>query len=225
MINQVHALLHRPEKGWDPIPDQYAEKYAQYAWEGFDPHLIDKLEKRIGSLEGKRVLDLGGGPGQYSVAFAERGAKVIWHDISHNYKNIASKYAEEKGVSINFSIGYLENIQNLTDCSFDFVFNRVCWCYCMNDRKFARILYELVKPGGSCYIFTQSQPDLNASVATRLQYFLNNYLGWKIGHPWPPHSRVAKLFNAYPLERLIVDYHYPGRIAEVFFTKTKSYSI
>ncbi len=221
MINQIHALLHRPEKGWDPIPDQYAAKYAQYAWDGFDPTLIEKLENRIGSFEGKQVLDIGGGPGQYSVAFAQRGANVTWHDISHNYKKIASKYADETRVKINFSIGYLEDIQNLNYQSFDFVFNRVCWCYCMSDRKFSRIIYNLLKPAGSGYIFTQSQPDPNAGFATQIQYFLNNYLWWKIGHPWPPHGRVAQLFNSYPIERLIADYHSSGKIAEIFFTKIK----
>lgn len=221
MINQIHALLHRPEKGWDPIPDQYAEKYAQYAWDRFDPTLIEKLEKRIGSFEGKRVLDLGGGPGQYSVAFAQRGAKVTWHDISHNYKNIASKYAGNTRVEIDFSIGYLEDIKNLNYQAFDFIFNSVCWCYCMSDSQFSKIIFNLLKPGGSCYIFTQSQPEPNARLVTRIQYILNNYLWWKIGHPWPPHDRVTNLFNSYPIEHLIVDYHYPGKIAEIFFTKVK----
>jgi hypothetical protein len=31
-------------------------------------------------------------------------------------------------------------------------------------------------------------------------------LWWKIGHPYPPHGRIAKLIQAHPVKKMIVDY-------------------
>src|SRR5260370_2957744 len=98
MINSLHALLHRPEHGWDPIATQYAEGYAARATRDLDSTLVDELDRRLGGVTGKTVLDLGGGPGQYSVAFASRGAHVTWHDISRNYQRIAAWNAAQHGV-------------------------------------------------------------------------------------------------------------------------------
>ena len=78
-VNYLHSLLHRVESGWDPISPEYAREYADFASSRIDITLVDHLERQVGGLSGKRVLDLGGGPGQYSVLFAERGADVTWH--------------------------------------------------------------------------------------------------------------------------------------------------
>lgn len=206
MYNTLHALLHRPEKGWDPIAPEYAERYAAAEWEKMDDTLINELEQRIGALQGKRVLDLGGGPGEYTVAFAQRGAKVTWHDISHNYLRIARRHAAEAGVDVEFSLGYMEEARKFVTRPFDLVFNRVCWYYCRNDREFARLVHDLVKPGGAAYIDTNNTAFATITGRRRIIYFLNGWLGWKIGHPFPPRGRVAALLNKRLIDYMTVDY-------------------
>src|SRR4051812_35635270 len=72
VINLLHSRLHRPESGWDPVPQGHVLEYGTHEWaSGADARLLDELEQRIGGFAGKQVLDLGGGPGQYSVAFAK----------------------------------------------------------------------------------------------------------------------------------------------------------
>src|SRR5690348_15498072 len=134
-VNYLHSLFHRVESGWDPIPQEYAQQYANFATTQVDTSLIEHLERQTGGIRGKRVLDLGGGPGQYSVLFAQRGAQVTWHDISREYQSIAEARAAAGGVKISFSLGYLEDAARLRASSFDLVFCRVCWCYGRSDRR------------------------------------------------------------------------------------------
>lgn len=219
MYNTLHALLHRPEKGWDPVPNEYAGKYADVEWSKVNGELIAQLENKIGGFQGKRILDLGGGPGQYSVAFAQRGAEVTWHDISHNYHRIAQRHAEAAGVKLNFSLGYLEEAKKFLAQPFDLVFNRICWYYCKNDRAFARLVYNLVKPGGVAYIDTNNTAFAAIRGKTKLIYFLNNHFAWKVGHPFPPSGRIARLFRQYPLDELTEDYS-TGRNDRIVFVKS-----
>lgn len=209
MINELAYLFQRPEKGWDPVPGEYARQYAEEAWENFDPAVLDRLERWIGPFSGLRVLDLGGGPGQYSVALAKRGAVVTWHDISARYRAIAERHAAEEGVSITFSLGYLEEAAKFIGDPFDLVFCRICWYYCMNDRRFARLVYRLVRPGGAAYIDTNNERFASAKGWRRLTYWLNRKLGWKIGHPYPPPGLVAALLQKYDIEMMILDYTSP----------------
>jgi len=220
LINSLHALFHRPHDGWDPVRREYAETYAARECGNVDVALIDQLEQWIGGLRDKRVLDLGGGPGQYSVAFAQRGALVTWHDVSRNYLRIARQHADRAGIELQFSLGYLDDAGTLGDHPFDLVFNRVCWYYCKNDRSFAKLVYALIKPGGAGYIDTHPAEVEERHGASRVAHFFNHWLAWKIGHPFPPHGRVARLFQQYPIDYMILDYT-SARNDRVFFQKSR----
>lgn len=209
MINKLHSLLNSPERGWDPVPSGHAEKYAADEWSLMRENVVDLLESRLGGLEGKRVLDLGGGPGHYSTAFAKRGARVTWHDVSRNYLDIVRRRAGEAGIDLEYSLGYLEDARRFHSRPFDLVFCRICWYYCMNDRGFADIFYRLVKPGGAGYIDTTTTAFHPARGLRRFQHALNDVFGIKVGHPNPPHGRVAALLQRYPLRHVLLDYSSP----------------
>ena len=145
---------------------------------------------------------------------------VTWHDVSAAYLGIARQHVEDAGVQVEFSLGYLEDARRFVDCSFDLVFNRICWAYSMDDRDFASLIYGLVKPGGAAYIDTNT-PDVEIPAGTRrLQYFLNDRFFWKVGHPHPPHGRIADLFNRYAVDYMMVDYT-SLRNDRLFFVKSK----
>lgn len=205
-VNFLHSLFHRVELGWDPIPATYAEEYAEHALKTADTAVIERLEVLSGGLAGKRILDLGGGPGHFSVLFAERGAHVTWQDISREYQRIAKALAEARGVSLEYSLGYLEEAANFGESAYDVVFCRVCWYYGRSDRAFGRLIYRLLKPGGVGYIECNTPAFANLKGWRRLQSWLNEWTWWKIGHPLPPHGRIAKLMQSCPLERLELDY-------------------
>jgi 2-polyprenyl-3-methyl-5-hydroxy-6-metoxy-1,4-benzoquinol methylase len=208
-VNYLHSLFHRVESGWDPISREYAQEYADFTASQRDVSLVESLELKLGGLRNRRVLDLGGGPGQYSVLFAQRGADVTWHDISRTYRDITEARANALGVQLRYSLGYLENAARLSSEPFDLVFCRVCWSYGRSDRRFARLVYSLVKPGGVGYIECNTPEFSKPSGVRRLQYWLNEFTGWKIGHPMPPRGRIAKLIQGYPISSLSLNYSSP----------------
>lgn len=207
MINYLHSRLRRPERGWDPVPKAHAESYAEKEWERIDPRELDELEALCGGLAGKRVLDLGGGAGQYSLAFALRGARVTWHDISANYSRIVQGKARERGLGLEYSLGYLEEAARLGDGAFDIVFCRLCWYYCRDDRAFARMILNLLRTGGIGRInVPTSRGRKPAGALHRAQARLYQSWGFKIGHPFPPPGRVPALFAALSPARLEIDF-------------------
>lgn len=212
MINALHAKLKRPEKGWDPVPKAHVASYGAGQWNTpIDEKMLDHLEHWTGGLAGKTVIDLGGGPGQYSVAFAKRGALVTWHDVSKTYMDYSKEKASQHGVKIAQSLGYMDDAPDLIKNPFDVVFNRICWNYGTTDASFARTVYRLTKPGGIIYIDTATSQWGNqlTSSSTKLRGWLNNSMHIKIGHPYPPRGRVADLLSAFPHDKILCDYSEP----------------
>jgi SAM-dependent methyltransferase len=210
MINWLFSRIQRPERGWDPVPAAHAQHYGGGEWESLNEVVLDQLEDWVGGLAGKRVLDLGGGPGQYTAAFALRGAQVTWFDVSRNYQAMAQAKAAELRVAdrVDFCLGYMDDAPRLLAEPFDLVFNRICWNYGRSDRGFADVMYRLVRPGGIGYIDT-TNAFFNAerlSAPARLRTWLNAACSIKIGHPYPPRGRVANLLLGQPVARLLVDY-------------------
>lgn len=197
MINRLLTRFQRPESGWDPVGIDHAEVYAAAEWVSVDEGLLDRLEAAIGPLSGRRVLDLGGGPGQYSAAMARRGAVVTWHDISRRYLQIARARISAEGLSVEFSLGYLEEASRFLDLPFDLVFNRICWRYCLADGAFADLVYGLVAPGGAGYVDSPHADEVlrHGWTDAGIRYRLNAILGIKIGHPLPPPGRITSLLR------------------------------
>jgi 2-polyprenyl-3-methyl-5-hydroxy-6-metoxy-1,4-benzoquinol methylase len=224
MINRIHALFYRPENGWDPVPAAHAADYGAREWRRVDQGLLDELESRVGGFHGKNILDLGGGPAHYSVAMAQRGGLVTWHDISRNYLEMGRSKAAEAGLSaqIRFSLGYLDEAPRLLRQRFDFVFNRICWNYGFDDASLANVVYTMVRPGGHAYVDTTHSGYQRAALpaSVRLRTWLNDCTGVKIGHPMPPHGRLAKLFLRSRMTRMTLDYSWPEN-DRIFFEKAQ----
>ena len=212
MINELHARLNRPEKGWDPVPDSHVEEYSGGQWKLYNDGTVDlilnRIEVELGSWKDKRILDLGGGPGQFSIAMAERGGKVTWHDVSKRYRDVAIGKAREHGVEIEFSLGYLEEAEKFVDTPFDFVFNRICWFYCMNDNKFARMIHDVLVPGG---LFFLQHEAIHRNSGGNWREKLYDRFGVKIGHPYPNAGVIEGCLSQFRHQSLSAHYYEDGR--------------
>jgi 2-polyprenyl-3-methyl-5-hydroxy-6-metoxy-1,4-benzoquinol methylase len=209
MINTIHAMLNRPEKGYDPVPASHVESYGAGRWATpLDEKMLDQIEQWVGGLKGKTVLDLGGGPGQYTIGFAKRGAKVTWYDVSKRYLDYVANKAIEHKVQIEQGLGYLEEAQRNLGKTFDLVFNRGCWNYGMTDGSIARAIYALAKPGGSVFVETQTTQYRRefTSTPSKIKGWLNDTVNVKIGHPFPATGRVGAMLSRYPHEKILCDY-------------------
>jgi 2-polyprenyl-3-methyl-5-hydroxy-6-metoxy-1,4-benzoquinol methylase len=191
--------FQKPEKGFDPVPKTFAENYAANEYKKLDNEVVDFIKNHITGFEDKTVLDLGAGPGQYSMAFAKRGAKVTWHDISRNYLEIAKARAAAENVTVNFSLGYLEEAHG----KFDMIFNRICWYYCINDYRFAKCIYNLVKENGYGFIVVNNEKYLKEElekesrvkkIVIKTSYWLNENFNIKLTHVHPSHQKLSRIF-------------------------------
>jgi SAM-dependent methyltransferase len=190
--NYYHYKTHNPAKGWDPVSSEYAASYAETEFQHYDGGaFIDGVEKLTGPFKGKRILDLGAGPGAHSIEFMKRGAaQTVWHDVSSVYQKIAQQKAQDARVSIEFSIGYLEDAVKFVKAPFDLVFNNICWNYCIDDKAFAKIFFRIIKPGGKGYIRTDKRIGYKT-----WRWRFNQYIGIKIGHCASPVGRIPSLFR------------------------------
>ena len=148
MINTFISKFQLPQKGFDPVPDNYATKYFEQAHNGkrFNRKILDQLKKYI-DLSKSKVLDLGAGPGQYTKYFVEQGAETHYHDISKGYLQLF----EEKFPDLKFTatLDYLDHFQG----RYDLIFNNVCFNYCMDDQKFVKKIAQGLHPQGIFLVF------------------------------------------------------------------------
>ncbi|TCC92725.1 class I SAM-dependent methyltransferase [Pedobacter hiemivivus] len=207
---KLKSYFQRPEKGYDPVPLAYAAGYTDFEFKKIDTELVNKIGIFSDGFTNKTLLDLGGGPGQYSIEFAKQGAAVTWHDISKNYLDIASQKSKTEDVDIKFSLGYLESAKG----KYDILFNRICWYYCFNDYKFADLIVSLVNDGGYGYIIVNNENWLFSKIKKEklvkkiylsLNYWFNEIFDIKFIHIHPSHKKLKKVFSKFNFSYLNVE--------------------
>ena len=94
-------------------------------WEDFYAPIFRHILPEMGDLRGKRVLELGCGPGGTAVIFAQRGAQVLAMDISQDQVEKTVQMARNYKVSDRVKAAVME-AENLACQSetFDFVFSK-----------------------------------------------------------------------------------------------------
>lgn len=77
------------------------EAYLRYSFTYGTPQEVNFLYEELELEPGKRLLDVGCGPGRHAVEFAKRGVEVVGIDISPDFTAIARSRAKEAGVTIS----------------------------------------------------------------------------------------------------------------------------
>lgn len=94
----------------------------------YGPDTATEAELRLlGSVSGKRVLDLGCGNGQAAITFAKQGAIAIGLDPSQEMLTAAKRWSEREGVKVELHHGDLADIAFLRGDSVDLVFS--AWAF------------------------------------------------------------------------------------------------
>ena len=86
-----------------------------------DDDQLQKLIAAVGTLDGRRVLDLGCGAGAASVAIARRGARVIAVESSTARLTQARQAADVAGVKVEFHHSDLADLAFLRADSIELV--------------------------------------------------------------------------------------------------------
>lgn len=205
MYNRLKAYFQQPQKGWDPVSAAYAAQYAQVNLHAIDENLLKIFNEWCGGFKGKSLVDLGAGPGQYTLAFLERGARVTWWDVSRHYLDLAKKQIREQGLEATYVLDYMDHLQG----QYDLLFNRVCWYYCFNDTAFLKTIYEAMAPGGAAclvlhneYRVFHNQLPWYKKFALQATFYLNEWFNIKIGHVMPSTKKIHRIFGAYPFREI-----------------------
>jgi SAM-dependent methyltransferase len=102
---------------------------------------------QMGSLAGKRVLDLGAGLGESSVYFALQGAKVSLLDISPGMVDLALRLAKLHGVHLEGIVSPVEDF-SFPDERFDIVYVANTIHHVTDRARLFASIRRALKPGG-----------------------------------------------------------------------------
>jgi 2-polyprenyl-3-methyl-5-hydroxy-6-metoxy-1,4-benzoquinol methylase len=110
-------------------------------------------EELLPYVRGKTFLHLLCHFGMDTLSFARKGAIVTGVDLSDKSIRLAKKLAREQKIPAKFICSDVYDLPKVLDEKYDFVFASygvLCWL--SNIKKFAKIVDNFLKPGGSFYI-------------------------------------------------------------------------
>lgn len=207
----------------DIIRDYY-DQSVEIEWERIDNRpeflitcrYIDRYVKA-----GDKVLDIGGGPGRYSIRLAKKGCDVTLFDLSPQNVSFARKKAAEMGLTLNALSGDVrtvdENIKGEFDCIL--LMGPLYHLLEESDRiKAINASLRLLKPGGVIFvsfinvfagiIYTMKHEPESITNANAFEYYKavledRNYAGEAFTQAFFIHQREVLPFMAqFPIEKL-----------------------
>lgn len=143
--------------------DRYAATYQAAAQLPTDvahygPDMPTEADVKIlGNLAGKRVLELGCGGAQASIAFAKQGATAIGVDCSAEQLAFARKFSEQEGVRVELHQGDLADLAFVRADSIDLVFSAWSLQYADDLSRVFRQVHRVLKVNAP-FVFSVPHP-------------------------------------------------------------------
>ena len=114
----------------------------------YGPDIPTEAELRLlGDLRGKKVLELGCGGAQCSIAFAKQGATAIGVDFSAAQLAFARRLCEREEVRVELRQGDLADLAFLRADSIDLVFSAYAFGYVEDLNRVFRQVHRVLKVG------------------------------------------------------------------------------
>lgn len=127
----------------------------------YGPDIATETELRLlGDLKGKRVVELGCGGAQCSIAFAKAGATAIGVDFSAEQLSFARELVEREEVKVELRQGDLADLAFLRADSVDLVFSAYAFGYVEDLNRVFRQVHRILKVG-SPLVFSLPHPAYN----------------------------------------------------------------
>jgi SAM-dependent methyltransferase len=111
----------------------------------------------LGDLKGKRVLELGCGGGQNSVAFAKQGAIAIGVDVSAEMLSFARRLADREEVRVELRQGDMADLAFVRADSVDLVFSANAFGFVEDLNRVFRQVHRVLRTGAPL-VFSLSHP-------------------------------------------------------------------
>ncbi len=124
----------------------------------YGPDIATEADLRLlGDLKGKRVLELGCGGAQCSIAFAKQGASAIGIDSSAEMLAVAKRLCDQEEVKVELRHGDMADLAFLRADSVDIAFSAYAFGYVEDLDRVFRQVNRVLKPGGPL-VFSVSHP-------------------------------------------------------------------
>jgi 2-polyprenyl-6-hydroxyphenyl methylase / 3-demethylubiquinone-9 3-methyltransferase len=138
------ALAHRwwdPNGEFKPLHD-------------INPLRLGWIERVVGDLPGKHVLDVGCGGGILSESMAEKGAQVTGIDLSDKALGVARLHKLESGAQVDYRLVAVEALAAETPGAYDVVTCMEMLEHVPVPASIVAAIATLVKPGGHVVVST-----------------------------------------------------------------------
>ncbi len=160
---------------------------VQKEWDRLDRHRIEfELTKRFLNRyikEKDKVLDIGGGPGRYSLYLAERGCDVTLVDLSEANIDYALHKAEEQGLTLKAFVCDAREIERQTSKLYDHILLMGPLYHLLEEKDRINTVnscLNLLKPGGIIFIsFISSYAGIIYSMKYEPQLILNKEIEYQ----------------------------------------------
>lgn len=153
----------------------------------YGPDIGTEAELRLlGTLGGKRVLELGCGGAQCSIAFAKQGATAIGIDFSARQLAFARRLADAEQVKIELRQGDVADLAFLRADSIDLVFSAQTFGFVDDLRRVFRQAHRVLKVGASL-VFSLPHPayalidDDDPTITIRRSWFDHSPINYERG--------------------------------------------
>lgn len=145
---------------WDAASNYYqkeisSDKMADVQYGPFGSN--ERKLKLLGKIKGKKILELGCGGGQTSIALAKKGAICTGIDISYKQIEFARKNAKKEGVAVEFMELPFSKINRLRPKKFDVVISVMAIQYCTDINLLLKNVKDLLVKNG-IFVFSIEHP-------------------------------------------------------------------
>jgi len=187
---------------WNRLAKHYQQRFALPTDAAhYGPFAPNENQLRLlGDVEGRRILELGCGGGQCSLAFAKQGAACVAVDLSDAQIEYARALAEQEGVTVEFHQGdMLHFLKTQPDAAYDIVFSAYALQYVEDLTTVFREAHRALRPGG-LFVFSLDHPINDvAGYGEEKVYFAESYfrrgrMDWEWEHG-PDGERIP--FHSY----------------------------
>ncbi len=133
------ALAHR---WWDPESEMFGPLHK------LNPVRLEWIDRIVGGLAGKSVLDVGCGGGILSEAMAGKGAKVLGIDLGEKALGVAKLHKLESGAAVDYRLIAAEALAGEAPAAFDVVTCMELLEHVPEPASTVAACAALVRPGG-----------------------------------------------------------------------------
>jgi ubiquinone/menaquinone biosynthesis C-methylase UbiE len=154
-----HKTIELNRRSWDAISANY-QASTRISTDDVHYGSLASGERELGLLgdvAGKRVVEIGCGGGQNSIALAKWGATCVGVDPSPSQIAHARRLALENEVEVQFIVGVAENLSAFPDESFDIALSSYAFDYVTDLRRAYDEAWRVLVPGG-LFVFCLSHP-------------------------------------------------------------------